>query len=37
MPHFMLDIIQIPCIETLEKINNKKSVLKDSPACNKDP
>lgn len=37
MPHFVLDTIQIPCIETLERINNNKGVLKHTPACSKDP
>lgn len=33
MAHFVLDTIQIPCIETLERINNNKNVLKLTPAA----
>lgn len=37
MPHVELGTIQIPCIETLERVNNNKIVLKHTPACSRDP
>lgn len=37
MPHVELGTIQIPCTETLERVNNNKIVLKHTPACSRDP